>query len=152
MGAQDIAEIQQLAVRYADAISRGDVHAAVQVYAADGSLETPTTEPARGRQNVEKTIAQTVATLEFVFQTVSLGVIEVDGSHAAARFPITEWARREGDGRPFLFLGWYEDDLELRGGSWCVTRRRLTPRLLGRPEFLGGQLHPAPVGGVEVQQ
>ena len=150
MGAQDIAEIQQLAVRYADAISRGDVHSAVQVYADDGVLETPTTEPARGRDAVEATIAGTVATLEFVFQTVSLGVIETDGTRAAARFPITEWARRAGDGRPFLFLGWYEDELELRDGSWCVVRRRLMPRLLGRPEFLDGQLHPTPVGAVEV--
>lgn len=150
MSADDIVAVQQLAIHYADAISRGDVHGAVRAYAEDGVLETPTTPPAIGRDAVEQTIAQTVATLEFVFQTVHLGVVVVDGDKAAARFPITEWARRNGDGRPFLFLGWYDDQLERRNGSWELVRRRLSPRILGRPAFLGGDLHPAPVGDVEV--
>jgi hypothetical protein len=44
--AADIIAIQQLAVGYAEAISRGEVDEAVQVYAPDGVLASPTTEDA----------------------------------------------------------------------------------------------------------
>jgi ketosteroid isomerase-like protein len=147
VNADDVAAIQQLAVRYADAVSRGDVHLAVQSYSADARLETPTTEPAVGRDAIEAVIASTVSTLELVFQTVHLGVVAVDGDRARARFPITEWARRAGDAQPFLFLGWYEDECVRLEEGWRIVRRRLVPRTLGRPGFLEGPLQP--VSGLE---
>lgn len=67
MHADDCFAVQQLAVTYADCVSRGDVGAAVQVYAPDGRLETPTTEPAIGRAAIEAIISSTVASLEMVF-------------------------------------------------------------------------------------
>jgi ketosteroid isomerase-like protein len=140
--AEDVTAIQQLAVRYADAVSRGDVHLAVQSYADDARLETPTTEPAVGRDAIERIITSTVSSLELVFQTVHLGVIEVEGDTARARFPITEWARRAGDAQPFLFLGWYEDECVRSKHGWRIVRRRLVPRTLGRPGFLDGPLQP----------
>ena len=147
MTADDVAAIQQLAVRYADAVSRGDVHLAVQSYADDARLETPTTEPAVGRDAIEAIITATVSSLELVFQTVHLGVIAVEGDRARARFPITEWARRTGDAQPFLFLGWYEDECVRLAQGWRIARRRLVPRTLGRPGFLDGPLQP--VSGLE---
>lgn len=142
MHADDCLAVQQLAVIYADCVSRGDVAAAVKVYAPDGRLETPTTEPAIGRAAIEATISSTVATLEMVFQTVHVGLVNVDGDHAKARTPITEWARRERDSQPFLFLGWYEDEAVRLEEGWRFARRRLIPRTFARPDFLSGALQP----------
>lgn len=142
MKADDCFAVQQLAVAYADRVSRGDVAGAVQVYAPDGRLETPTTEPAIGRAAIEATISSTVATLEFVFQTVHLGLVQVDGDRAQARTPITEWARRSRDGQPFLFLGWYEDEAVRLDEGWRFARRRLITRTFAKPEFLSGAAHP----------
>lgn len=142
MNAEDCIAVQQLAVTYADYVSRGDVAGAVQVYAPDGRLETPTTEPAIGRAAIEATISSTVASLELVFQTVHVGLIKVDGDRAQARTPITEWARRARDSQPFLFLGWYEDEAVRLDEGWRFARRRLIPRTFARPDFLSGALQP----------
>lgn len=149
MHADDCFAIQQLAVTYADCVSRGDVAAAVQVYAPDGRLETPTTEPAIGRAAIEATIFSTVASLEMVFQTVHVGLVNVDGDRAQARTPITEWARRERDSQPFLFLGWYEDEAVRLDEGWRFARRRLIPRTFARPDFLSGALQPTTALGLE---
>ena len=140
--ADDCFAIQQLAVTYADCVSRGDVTAAVAVYAPDGRLETPTTQPAIGRAAIEATISSTVRTLEMVFQTVHLGLIRIDGNRALSRTPITEWARRESDSQPFLFLGWYEDEAVRLAEGWRFSRRRLIPRTFARPDFLSGAMQP----------
>lgn len=140
--ADDGFAVQQLAVAYADAVSRGDVAKAVEVYAPDGRLETPTTPPAIGREAIIETISASVASLEFVFQTVHLGLIHIDGDRAQARTPITEWARRAKDSQPFLFLGWYEDEAVRLPEGWRFSRRRLLPRTFAKPEFLSGALHP----------
>lgn len=142
MSAEDSFAIQQLAVTYADCVSRGDVGAAVQVYAPDGRLETPTTEPAVGRAAIEAIISSTVSSLELVFQTVHVGLVRVDGDTGYARTPITEWARRSSDAQPFLFLGWYEDEAVRLSEGWRFARRRLVPRTLARPDFLSGALQP----------
>ena len=96
----DVLAICHLAAAYADAVSRGDVAEACLTYAEDGELHSPTTEPAIGRDAVTATISATCAGLEFVFQTVHQGLVQVDGDVARARFPITEWARRTSDARP----------------------------------------------------
>lgn len=150
MHVDDCFAVQQLAVRYADCVSRGDVTAAVQVYAPDGRLETPTTEPAIGRAAIEATISSTVAGLELVFQTVHVGLIHVEGDHASARMPITEWARRSRDAQPFLFLGWYEDEAVRLKEGWRFARRRLIPRTFARPDFLSGALHPTTALTLEI--
>ncbi|MGV0050519.1 nuclear transport factor 2 family protein [Mycobacterium colombiense] len=98
--AADMMAIQQLAVGYAEAISRGDIDEAVQVYAPDGVLASPTTEDAVGHSAIAAVLRRTIGNLELVFQTVHLGLVHVDGDRAAARFPITEWARGRGDQRP----------------------------------------------------
>lgn len=141
MNADDAFAVQQLAVEYADGVSRGDVHAAVQVYAPDGRLETPTTEPAIGREAIEKTIAANAGSWELLFQTVHQGLVRVEGDRGWARTPITEWVRRAGDSQPFLFLGWYEDEAVRLDEGWRFARRRLLPRTFARADFLNGTLH-----------
>src|SRR5713226_1822696 len=105
----DVLAITHLAAAYADGVSRGQIAEACMTYAADGELHSPTTEPAVGRDAVTATITATCASLEFVFQAVHQGLVEVDGDSARARFQITEWARRASDSRPLQFLGFYDD-------------------------------------------
>ncbi len=138
--AADIIAIQHLAVGYAESVSRGDVDEAVQVFAPDGVLESPTTEDAVGPAAVAAVVKSTIAGLDFVFQTVHLGLVRVDGDRAFARFPITEWARRSSDGRGIQFLGIYDDDLVRLRDGWRFSRRRLVPRTLGKPAGLTGRV------------
>jgi hypothetical protein len=84
----------------------------------------------------------TTGGLEFVFQTVHLGLVQVDGDRARARFPITEWARRRSDGRPIQFLGIYQDEAVRLDVGWRLSRRELIPRILGKPEGLTGRVIP----------
>lgn len=143
MSADDLIEIQQLAATYADAMCQGEVHrAVVATYAPDGRLETDTTEPAVGHDAIEAVISAAIANLELIFQTVHLGVVRLDGDHARARFPITEWSRRASDAQPFLFLGWYEDEAVRLPDGWKFSRRRLVARTLARPDFVNGALLP----------
>jgi ketosteroid isomerase-like protein len=138
----DVLAIAHLAAAYADAVSRGEVTEACLTYAKDGELHSPTTEPAIGREAVTATITATCASLEFVFQTVHQGLVQVDGDVARARFPITEWARRTSDERPIQFLGVYEDECVRTSEGWRFARRTLLPRTMGRPEGLSGRIIP----------
>lgn len=142
--AADIVAINHLAASYAEAMCRSAIDEAVQTYADDGVLSSPTTDDAVGRAAIAEVIARTVAGLDFVFQTVHQGLVLVDGDSATATFPITEWARRTRDGRGILFLGVYHDDVVRTDDGWRFARRRLVPRIMGRPDFLTGQLHELP--------
>ncbi len=148
MHADDCFAIQQLAVTHADCVSQGDVAAAVQIHAPEGLLETHTTEPAIGRT----TISATVVVLEMVFQTVHVGLVQVDGAQARAQTTsITEWARRECDSQPFIFLGWYEEAVVRLDEGSRFSRRRLIPRTFARPDFLSGALRPTTALNLEFQ-
>lgn len=142
--AADIVAIQQLAAAYSEAVSRLEVEEAVEVYAPDGVLSTPTTGDIVGRAAIVAAISETVAPLEFLFQTLHTGLIRVEGDRATARFPITEWGRRAEDGRGIQFLGYYDDDVVRLPEGWRFGRRRLIPRTMGRPESLTGTVHESP--------
>jgi SnoaL-like domain len=143
MSAEDIQAIQQLAASYADAMSRGDVHAAVETYAPDGRLETSTAEPAVGWASIEAVITEKMAALELIFQTVHVGVVVVSDDRANARFPVTEWSRRSDDAQPFLLLAWYEDQAVRLDEGWRFSCRRLVPRTVAKATFMSGPLLPA---------
>ena len=139
--AADIVAINHLAASYSEAMCRFAIEEAVQTYADDGVLSSPTTDDAVGRAAIAEVIGRTVSSLDFVFQTLHQCLVEVDGDAATARFTITEWARRTKDGRGILFLGVYHDDVIRTDDGWRFARRQLVPRIMGRPDFLTGQLH-----------
>jgi ketosteroid isomerase-like protein len=142
MSSDDVTAIQQVAVRYADAINRGDVRAAMDTFVLDARLERPSGSPALGRAAIEVAISEKVGTLDLIFQTVHLGLITVDGDVARARFPITEWSRRADDSQSFLMLGWYDDDLVRLAEGWRFSRRLLVPRTFAKADFMSGALLP----------
>jgi ketosteroid isomerase-like protein len=139
--AADVVAIQQLAASYSEAMGRGAVDEAVQVYAPEGVLRSPTTEDAVGRDAIAAVIATTISTLEFVFQTLHDGLVHVDGDRANARFTITEWSRRKHDGVGLLFLGYYEDEVARLPEGWRFQSRLLVPRTLGKVDFFKGKVH-----------
>ncbi|HLM16615.1 MAG TPA: nuclear transport factor 2 family protein [Acidimicrobiia bacterium] len=139
--ASDVIAINQLAASYADAVSRLQIEEAVDTYAVDGVLASPTTEDAVGRPAIVEVISAATASLEFVFQTVHSGLVQVDGDRASARFPVTEWSRRKRDGVTMLFLGLYEDDLVRTPDGWRFERRELVARTLGKAALFTGRIH-----------
>ena len=139
--AADVIAINHLAASYADAVSRLRIEEAVETYAIDGVLASPTTDDAVGRPAIVSVISAATALLEFVFQTVHGGLVRVDGDRAAARFPITEWSRRTRDGVTLVFLGVYEDDLVRTAEGWRFARRELVARTLGKAELFTGRIH-----------
>lgn len=142
--APDIAAITGLAAAYAEAMSRFAVAEAVQVYAVDGVLSSPTTEDAVGRDAIEAVITRTVSGLDLLFQTVHTPLVVVDGDRARARVPITEWARRRADQVGIQFLGVYDDEAVRTGEGWRFSRRRLVPLTLGKPATFTGNVYPLP--------
>jgi ketosteroid isomerase-like protein len=139
--AADVIAINHLAVAYAEAVCRGEIEEAGEVYADDGVLSSPTTEDAVGREEIAALIRKTVAPFDFIFQTVQPGLVHVDGDQATARFPITEWGRRTSDGMGVQFLGFYDDDLVRTQEGWRFAHRRLVPRTLGKPASFTGRVH-----------
>jgi ketosteroid isomerase-like protein len=105
----DMASIARLAAVYSEAICRGAVEEAVQVYAPDGVLSSATTDDAVGHDAIAATIRKAIESFEFVFNTTLPGVIRVDGDRAFARFPVTEIAKRR-DGSALHFLSLYDDE------------------------------------------
>ena len=139
--AADVIAINHLAASYSEAVSRLRIEEAVETYAIDGVLASPTTNDAVGRPAIVSVISATTASLEFVFQTVHAGLVRVQGDRAAARFPITEWSRRKRDGVTMVFLGLYEDDLVRTPEGWRFARRELVARTLGKAELFTGRIH-----------
>lgn len=139
--AADMMAISRLAVSYSEAICRGEVDEAVLVYAADGVLASGTTADAVGHEAIASTIKEATKEFEFCFQTTHLGLVEVSGDTAWARFPTTEWAKLR-DGRAIQFLGIYEDRLARGTDGWRFTRRFLHGLSLGRLEsFANSRTH-----------
>ena len=80
----DVIAINHLAASYAEAVSRLQIEEAVDTYAVDGVLASPTTDDAVGRAAIVSVISTTTASLEFVFQTVHAGLVSVDGDRASS--------------------------------------------------------------------
>ena len=137
----DVIAINHLAASYAEAVSRLQIEEAVDTFAVDGILASPTTEDAVGRAAIVEVISAATSSLEFVFQTVHGGLVHVDGDRASARFPVTEWSRRKRDGVTMVFLGLYDDDLVRTREGWRFARRELVARTLGKAELFTGRIH-----------
>lgn len=66
----NIIAINQLAHGYAQSISRGELSAAVTVYAPDGQLSAPAIETVTGRENIEAATRASIKDLEMIFHCV----------------------------------------------------------------------------------
>jgi ketosteroid isomerase-like protein len=138
----DVIAINQLAHAYAQAISRGSVHEAVQTYAPDAVLTTPIVAPVSGRDAIEATILAGTNDLEMIFHCVQNSLIDVRGDRATAHFQLSEWSKRISDGVTFLWLGFYDDELVRLPEGWRFAKRTLVPRVMARADVAINKVMP----------
>jgi ketosteroid isomerase-like protein len=138
----DVMAINQLAHAYAQAISRGLVHEAVQTYAPDGTLTTPVLEPVSGRDAIEAAIHAGTKDLDMVFHCVQNALVQVHGDRADARFQLSEWSRRKSDGATFLWLGFYDDELVRLPEGWRFAKRTLVSRIMAHADVAITKIYP----------
>lgn len=88
----DESNIQKLTAAYSHAIMRLDAQAAAATYAESGVLFAFYAPDIVGRQAIAE-ILTTLAPIQFICQTASSGVIDVDGDRARASWSITKLLR-----------------------------------------------------------
>src|SRR3546814_8546714 len=81
----DELEIQKLAAAYSHAVMRRDGQAAAAVYTEDGILSAFYAPDIIGRQAIAEILTQTLAPIQFIIQSCTAGVINVDGDAAQDR-------------------------------------------------------------------
>lgn len=140
--AADIIAINQLSHTYAQAISRGSIADAVQVYAPDGVLTTPVVPGVVGREAIQAAITEFTKDLEMVFHTVHNSLVQVDGDRANATFQLSEWSKRKSDGTTFLWLGFYDDELVRLPEGWRFAKRTLVPRVMAKADIPINKISP----------
>jgi ketosteroid isomerase-like protein len=144
MELQEIADelaIQKLVARYADAVSRRDEKAWGATWAEDGEWLLGG-RTSKGRAAVVETWKTLMASLSFVVQTASGGLVEVAGDRGTGRWYVREYGKRA-DGAGSLILGVYHDDYVRAPEGWVFARRRFDFLYMG-PNDLSGAAMPFP--------
>lgn len=123
----DELEIQKLTAAYSHAVMRRDGVAAAAVYTADGVLSAFYAPDIVGRDAIADVLSATLAPLQFIVQTCSAGVVEVEGDTARATWSVTELLRLQDKEELTCCFGAYEDMLARSQAGWRFTRRRFVP-------------------------
>lgn len=140
----DELEIQKLTAAYSHAVMRRDGAAAAAVYTTDGVLSAFYAPDIAGRQAIAEVLARTLAPLQFIVQTCSAGVIEVQDDTARATWSVTELLRLQDKEDLSCCIGAYEDTLARTHDGWRFTRRRFVPFYRGWMPSTG-KLYPNPI-------
>ena len=127
---EDELAIRRLASAYTDAINRRDAVAAASVYAPDGTASKdggPDVPPGKMLRNFERVVDR----LQFLFQMLHSGVVDLQGDQATARWWLSEiqWM---GEGDHLLWAGTYEDEVVRTAHGWRFARRTLTTHFTSR--------------------
>jgi len=141
----DIEEINALAARYSDAVSRLDALAAAATYAEDGVLKGFDFPEIRGRAQIADVLGQTLVRLSFLSQQCTGGMPSVDGDRAVARWNVQEWNQITGEEKLSACFGIYEDELVRTAQGWRFARRRFHALWRGRVEAAGKLYIPTPI-------
>jgi len=119
--------IRNLAAAYSHAVMRCDGNAAAEVYAEDGELIAFNAPAIVGRKAIAQAFCQTFEPLEFIVQTCTAGLIDIDGDAARASWSVMEWMRHRGKEDLGVCMGVYEDILRRTPDGWRFTRRTFQP-------------------------
>lgn len=116
--------IQQVLNRYTEAASRRDLEAVAQTFHPSGIWElTAFDMKVEGRDAIVKTMRDFLEPMDYLVQTNSPAVIEVDGDTARARATIREGAKFSGKDEAMEVLGIYNDELVRTPDGWQFTHR-----------------------------
>ncbi|MCG8591309.1 MAG: nuclear transport factor 2 family protein [Proteobacteria bacterium] len=141
MSQADELQIRNLVARYSDAVNRRDADAWGDTWAQDGTWRILGQAP-QGRETIVKLWEQLMSGFPFVVQLPSEGVVEISGSEASGRFPLSEFGRGP-DGRGVFTLGIYHDRLRRDDDGWRFSERRFQVLYSGPPDL---SAEPAPRG------
>jgi hypothetical protein len=132
--------IRQLAVRFADALTRGDLGDMPRLWAPDGSwrIMPPGDFHVQGDgERMRDVLVQRRAGWQWFIQIVHDGIVEVDGDRARARWYITELGRPADGGHDYANHGLYLDELERSESGWRFCSRAYHYLYLDRSTLAG---------------
>ena len=122
---EDRLAIQDLFVRYATALDRGDVETVVACFTADAALESPVIGKVAGhaaiRAFAERFAAQRAAGTQFRHLVTNIAA-EIDGDRARVTAYLFVLITQHGSSRS-LPPGRYECEALKEGGIWRFSRR-----------------------------
>jgi hypothetical protein len=149
--------IRNLAACYSHAVAKQDGAAAAATYTEDGVLSAFSGPEIVGRLKLVEVFTQTFTALDFIVQTCSAGMIDVQGDRARASWSVSEWYRHKGEVELGCCFGLYEDQLVRTPAGWRFERRRFHPfyrgsspssgKLYRRPEAFANDYSPWPFLG-----
>lgn len=124
---EDLQEIQQLCLAYGRLLDQRDFHAYAQLFAEDGEILLGPVARARGRAEIEATMARALgpAGPTSGVHIIGIPVVQLDGDTATAE---TQWASAglgaDGDKAVLGMIGRHVDELVREDGRWRFKRRR----------------------------
>lgn len=131
MSAQDIAELNQLAYRYAAAVDACDMTRFRSVFTPDARLRAynpGVAEPfndIRGHDEMVK-VNEIMATMfDQTMHVMTNHLVEIDGDKASGEVLCTARHIPKGENHVLSIQIRYEDDYERRGGEWKIHDRRI---------------------------
>ncbi len=138
---EDEAAIKELAARFADSASRKDIATFKATWASDATWEigAPNSFRCEGIQQIQNLFEALWSNKSIFMQFVHSGTIEVNGARASARWVIHEIAQGP-DGVFYTTSGFFDDEMEKRGGRWVYVSRIYTYIHLSTDPFLGQAL------------
>lgn len=149
--------IRNLSASYSHAVARLDSDAAAAVYTEDGVLSAFAGPEIVGRDKITEALRQTFTTLDFLVQTCTAGMVDIQGDRASASWSVTEWFRQKGKEELGCCFGLYEDQLVRGPDGWRFVRRRFHPfyrgttptsgKLYARPDVFANDYAPWPFTG-----
>jgi hypothetical protein len=137
----DLADIDALTHRYADAVCRRDTPAWLATWAPDAVWEIGR-GPVVGREAIGAAFGTAMSLFADVVQTALNGTAEVDGERGEGRRYMMEHSVTL-SGRRLLYLGYYDDRYVRIDGRWHFASRTLRWLYQGPPN-LSGTFGPPP--------
>jgi len=120
--------IRRLIAGYGEAVALGDAELARELFAEDAEVRIADKPVRVGREDIVAGFARTLSAFRWLDQKSDLGLIEVEGDKARARYQVTEFNEAAVSGEVAMITGTYEDDYVRLGKAWYFHRRRFTLR------------------------
>ena len=125
-------DIRRLIGLYCDAVNRRDADAAGLLFAPDAAIQIADFPGISGQEAIREGMRQTFAHHAFLRQQCDVGLIDVAGDKARARFSVIEASHRSGEDSVSLIFGFYEDDYARLAEGWRFQRRRYAMQFRSR--------------------
>ena len=122
----DRLEIQDLLVRYCDAIDSGDFDALDDIFTPDAVIDYTEAGGAKGTLPEIKTyLAKALSKFKSMQHMIGIPLIKLDGDTATARTPTFNpmVIEHEGEAKVFFVGLWYVDELVRTEAGWRIKSR-----------------------------